>query len=102
MEWVNAVGFTLLSSLLVYCIKAIHSLANEVGKTEARIETKVAELVAKEKEESILAHRRLAVIDQTVSDVTEEKFNSRNIVEGKEKLPKMHRAIRRLLHESDK
>jgi len=102
MEWLNGIGFTLIATLLVWAIKSVTSLSKNLGEVEKRIEDKVSDMVAREKVESIIAHRRINVFDQTVGDITEEKFSSRNIVEGKEKLPKIHHSIRRLLHEADK
>jgi hypothetical protein len=101
VEWVLGVASTVIGGLLVWSIRSNLSVAKSLGTFKADVEKFVSEKLAKEKQESILGHRRIDVLDRTLSDITEEKFNSRNVVEGKDKLPRISRPIRKILHGAD-
>lgn len=79
--------FSLVLFFLGYIIKEIWS-----------VKTEVKEAFTKEKIESIIAQRRIDVVDSQLSDICEYKFSSRGVVEKGMHPPKIHSKIMKLIH----
>lgn len=96
------VGMGFFGTLQIFILKNLSRVNKEILRQEVKIIAQVSEMVSKEKRESILGHRRADVMDRIVGDITEQKFNSRPIAEGKAEFPNLHTNIRKLLFGSDK
>jgi len=96
-ELVNGVGYSILLGLLGWVSHSIYRFNRELLQQEKRIIEEVGKMVSREKTESVLAHRRIGILDQTVGDITEEKFDSRIVAAGSQPPPKISRALKKLL-----
>lgn len=96
-DWINGIGFSLLIGLLGWISNSIYRFNRELLQQEKRIIEEVSKMVAREKNESVLAHRRIAILDETIGDLCEEKMDSRIIASGAQPKPKIHRAIKKLV-----
>lgn len=80
-------GFTVITTMLGWCIAEVR-----------RVKKDVLAVVEKERKESIVAARRIDVVDGTLSDITEERLNSRNIVEKGAAAPRVHSKLMQFIH----
>lgn len=87
METILGFGFTLVTTMLGWCIAEVK-----------RVRKEVVDIVEREKRESITAHRRLDVLDTTLSDLTEERLHSRNVVEKGTFAPRAHKKLMEFIH----
>lgn len=87
MATILGFGFTVITTMLGWCIAEVR-----------RVKKDILAVVEKERKESIVAARRLDIIDGTVSDITEERLNSRNIVEKGSSAPRVHSKLMKFIH----
>lgn len=97
-DWINGIGFSLLVGLLGWISNSIYRFNRELLQQEKRIIEEVSKMVAREKNESILSHRRLGILDETMGDLCEEKFDSRIVATGSQPKPKIHRALKKFIN----
>lgn len=87
IEAIMSAGFALVTLFVGYCIAEVR-----------RVKKEVVDIVNREKHESIVASRRLDVIDGSISEIAESKMNSRNVVEKGNSAPRIHPKILRFIY----
>lgn len=93
--------FLVVTFLGLWLLKKVYALKGEVRAELESYLKRVETLVEKEKQESILNHRRTDVQDQILSEITEDPFSSRVVAEGSQNRPRIHGAIRTLTLRKD-
>jgi hypothetical protein len=88
IEVIMAAGFSVITLFIGYCIAEVK-----------RVKKEVVIIVEREKFESVMAQRRIDVLDSISSDMAEHKFNSRHVVEHGHNPPRIHGRLRKLLSE---
>jgi len=74
------------ATLLGFLLNKVYSLRKDV-----------IDIVERERFESIMAQRRINVLDSTVSDICSKKFDSRQVVEGKHDYPKINEKLSKFI-----
>lgn len=87
-EWINAIGFGFIGSILLWLVKKIMVL----GSNQAVI----LDFIKRNDKESILSQRRHNVTDRIVSKITDRDYDSRKVSEGGE-YPEIHKNLQRIL-----
>ena len=95
---ITSLAFSMITLFLGWLIKGVYSLSREIPAMEKRIIEQVGKMVEREKEESVLSHRRHAITDRIVSKITEDDYDSRQIAEGKSDIPGIHPRIAKTMH----
>lgn len=90
IEVIMAAGFSAITFFVGYCVSEVK-----------RVKKEVLGIVEREKFESVMAQRRIDVLDSITSDISESKFNSRSVVEHGSTIPRAHLKLRKVIHESD-
>lgn len=91
LETILGFGLTVITTMVGWCIAEVR-----------RVKKDVIDIVERERKEAILSHRRLDVLDATLSDLTDERLNSRNVVDKGTYAPRAHPRIMKLIHEEIK
>jgi hypothetical protein len=87
IEAVIGGGFALICLFISYCIYEVRKVKRDV-----------INVVKKEKFEIIVQTKRADVLDRVVSEISEEKFNSRDVVEKGHAIPNIHKKLIKLIH----
>lgn len=99
-QLVIAIALSVITTLIGFLIKAVYGLGKELPKIEERIIERVSALVDREKQESVLSHRRHGVTDRIVSKITDRDYDSRQIAEGGE-YPQLHSTLKKVISGGD-
>jgi len=91
MEAILGFGFTVVTSMLAWCISEVR-----------RVRSDLLRIVDREKKEVIVAHRRLDILDGTVSEITERRHDSRSAVEKGAAVPRIHHILLHQIYGADK
>lgn len=97
-HFVSSLAFSMITLFLGWLIKGVYSLSREIPQMEKRIIEQVGKMVDREKEESILSHRRHNIADRIVSKITADDFDSRQIAEGKAEIPPINPKLSKVMH----
>lgn len=87
LETIIGTGFAVLTLFISYCISEVRKVKSEVVR-----------LLDKERVEAIISSRRLDVLDFSVSEISEHRLSSRNVVEKGAAIPNVHPRLMKIIH----
>lgn len=101
------IQFVTSAGLMLWILTKVFELKTNIGEMNEKFThqlsdhaEKISGIVTKERHEAILAQRRIDVHDGFASQLSEQPFNSRQVVDGKRHPPRVAKPLGRILIES--
>lgn len=88
LQLIIASGLSVITLMFSYIVYEVRSSRREL-----------LDLMERDRSEGVINSKRIDVLDSTLSDITQKKFNSRVIVNGGLEIPRVHSKISRIVHE---